>query len=93
MQQVNRRTVKAGQESDHSACRQMDRKGKQEMDHSACRQMFRGRTGERSCSMPADVQRQGRRWIKQHAGRWTGAVQDMDHAACRQMDRGSAGYG
>jgi hypothetical protein len=33
MQQANRRTGKAGQEIDHAACRQMDRKGKQEMDH------------------------------------------------------------
>ncbi len=93
MQQVNRRTVKAGQEINHAACRQMDRKGKQEMDHSACRQMYRGRTGERSCSMPSDVQRQGRRWIMQHAGRWTEAGQLMDHTACRQIDRGRTADG
>ncbi len=60
MQQVNRRILKAGQEINHAACRQMDRKGKQEMDHSACRQMY---------SMLADGQRQGSRWIIQHAGR------------------------
>jgi hypothetical protein len=55
-----------------------------------------------SFSMPADLQRQDRRkivqhavrctktdrrWIMQHAGRWTGAGQQMDHTACRQMDR------
>ncbi len=52
MQQANRRTVKAGQDIDHAACRQMDRKGKQEMDHSACRQMYRGRTGENRAACP-----------------------------------------
>jgi hypothetical protein len=49
----------------------------------------RGRNG--SCSMPADGQRQGRKWNMQHAGRCTEAGQEIDHAACRQMDRGRAG--
>jgi hypothetical protein len=43
--------------------------------------------------MPPDVQRQGRRWIMQNAGRWTEASQEMDPTACRQMDRGRAGDG
>jgi hypothetical protein len=49
--------------------------------------------GDGPFSMSADVQRQGRRWIMQHAGRWTDAGQEMDNAACRQMDRGRAGDG
>jgi hypothetical protein len=77
MQHVGRWTV-AGQETDHTACRQMyrglidgqERQGRrwiiqhvgrytetgQEMDHAACRQMDRGRTGDGSCSMPANGQ-------------------------------------
>jgi hypothetical protein len=43
MQQANRWTVKAGQETDHAACQQADSKGKQEMDHA--------------CSMPGNIQR------------------------------------
>ncbi len=78
---------------DHATCQQMDRKGKQEMDHAACRQMDRGRTGDGSFNMPADEQRQGRRWIIQHAGRWTEAGQEMDHTAYQQMDRDRAGDG
>jgi hypothetical protein len=54
--------------------------------------------------MSADGQRQDRRWIVQHAGKWTvkaskrwimqhagrciEAGQEMDHAACRQIYRG-----
>jgi len=64
----------------------------QEMDHAACRQMDRGRARNGSCSMPADVQRQGRRWIMQHVVRWTEAGQEIDHTACRQLYRGRAGY-
>jgi hypothetical protein len=40
--------------------------------------------------MPADGQGQGRIWIMQHTGRWTGAGQDMDRTACWQLDRGRA---
>ncbi len=43
--------------------------------------------------MPGDGQRQGRRWVMQHAGRWTEAGQGMDHTAYRQMYRGRAGDG
>jgi hypothetical protein len=77
----------------HATCRQVDRKGKQEIEYEACWQMCRDRAGDGSCSMPTDGQRQGRKWIMQHAGRCTEAGQEMDHAACRQMDRGRAGYG
>ncbi len=52
--------------------------------------------GDGPFSMSTDVQRQDRRkrrWIMQHAGRWTEAGQEMDHAACRQMDRGRAAEG
>ncbi len=87
------RWTEAGQEMDHTACRQTDRKGKQEMDHAAYRQMYRGRTGDGLCSMPADGQGQGSRWIMQHAGRCTEAGQEMDRAACWQMDRGRAADG
>jgi hypothetical protein len=87
MQQADRWTVKAGQEIDHAACRQMDREGKQEMDYAACREMSIGRTGDGSCSMRADIQRQGRRWISQHAGRCTKTGQEMDYTACRQMHK------
>jgi hypothetical protein len=106
MQQVNRRTLKAGQEINHAACRQMDRKASrrwiiqhvgrcteavgQEKDRAACPQMYKGKAGDGSCSMRADGQRQGSRWIIQHAGRWTEAGQQIDHTAFRQKDRGRA---
>ncbi len=61
-----------------AASRETDSKAGQEIDHTACRQMDRGRAGDRSYSMPADGQRQGRRWII-HAGRWTEAGQEIDH--------------
>jgi hypothetical protein len=62
MQKANRRTVKAGQEIDHAACRQMDRKVRrcsmhqadrwtekagQEIDHAAGQQTdIKGRAGD-----------------------------------------------
>jgi hypothetical protein len=49
--------------------------------------------GDGSFSMSADVQRQDRRKIVQHALRCTKARQEMDHAACRQMNRGRAADG
>ena len=106
MQQVNRRTLKAGRRliMQH-AVRWTGKASRrwiiqyvgrcteagQEKDHTACPQMYKGKAGDGSCSMLADGQRQGSRWIIQHAGRWTGAGQQIDHTACRQMNRGSAG--
>ncbi len=81
MQQANIRTLKAGQEINHAACRQMDRKGKQEMDHSACRQMDRGRAADGSYSMPADEQGQGSAGMDRKR---TGQV--MEQAAGRQIE-------
>ena len=49
--------------------------------------------GDGPFSMSADVQRQDRRKIVQHALRCKKARQEMDHAACWQMDRGRAGDG
>ncbi len=37
-----------------AASRETDSKAGQEIDHTACRQMDRGRAGDRSYSMPAD---------------------------------------
>ncbi len=49
--------------------------------------------GDGSFSMSADVQRQDRRKIVQHALRCTKARQVLDHAACWQIDRGRAADG
>jgi hypothetical protein len=49
--------------------------------------------GDGPFSMSADVQRQDRRKIVQHALRCKKARQEMDHAAFWQMDRGRAGDG
>ena len=73
MQKANRRTVKAGQEIDHAACRQMDRKGRrcsmqqtdrkvemaeQEIDQAAGQQTnSKGRAGDVACIRPTDGQK------------------------------------
>ncbi len=69
------------------------RTGDGQMDRAACPQMYNGKAGDGSCRMPADEQRQARRWIIQHDGRWTEAGQEVDHTECRQMDRGRAADG
>jgi hypothetical protein len=46
--------------------------------------------GDGSCRMPADVHRQDRRWIVQHARKYTEAGQEMDLAACWKMYKNRA---
>ena len=72
---------------DHAACRQIGRNGRAG-DRSGAGQQTnsKGRAGDVACIRPTDGQRQGRRWIMQHAGRWTGAGQEMDNAAFMPAD-------
>jgi hypothetical protein len=66
--------------------------------HAACLEIYRGiidgqeRQGRRWIMQPAGrwTGKASRRWIMQHAGRWTEAGQEMDRATCPQMDKGKA---
>jgi hypothetical protein len=79
--------TEAEQEMYHTACRHMHRgkagDGSYSMPGDGQRQ---GRAGNGSYSMLADGQRKGRRWIIQHAGRWTEAGQKIVHAVSKQIN-------